>query len=370
MRARENLGTSDSQPGDDSTDLVRVRILSPLDAPYLTRLHSRLDSPTLGHRMLLDNIPIWLIFISAAGLSAWWVKVVLEAGINADIFTTVVQKILREKNVVRCLKLTTAAGNAPVGRATRAAILAAISREEDNNRPAGYRGNRPVSIDAVRTRIRTQYDVAFSESVEPLVRALSVALISIILLCVGASLGAFSPELDWKLIGGAGIGFLAWFCVGFQHIRILKSRNKVFEALWPNLEILYHDRHSIDLENNPAHPSREKTPNPPAETTNPRLMLDILEPEQPVRTMTFDQSIIKIGTLETAQLRLTGEGIARMHAVIEMTSDGATIIDLGATRQTKVNLHPIQKHKLANGEVISIGNVDIVVRSISPTVSA
>jgi FHA domain len=325
---------------------------------------------------MLSNIPIWWIFISAAVLSAWWVKVVLGTGINADIFTTVVQKILREKNVVRCLKLTAAAGDAPVGRATRAAILAAISREQDNNRPAGYRGNRPVSMDAVRTRIRTQYDVAFSESVDPLARAFSVALIPLILLCVGASLGALSPEPDLKLIGGACIGFLAWFYVAFQHIRILKSRNKVFEALWPNLEILYHDRHSISLENKPAYPGPEKTTDPPsqttnspAETTNPRLMLDILEPERPVRTMAFDQSVIKIGTLETAHLRLTGEGIARMHAVIEMTSEGATIIDLGATRQTKVNLHPIQKHKLANGEVIGIGDVDIVVRSISPTVS-
>jgi len=327
------------------------------------------DSRTFGHPVMVPNVPIWWVFISAVVLSAWWVRVVLGAEINSDIFVTVVQKLLREKNVDRCLKLTAAAGDAPVGRATRAAILAAISREEDNNRPASYRGSRPVSIDLVRARIRTQYDIAFSESVGPMQKALLPALLSPVILIAGAGLGSLQPEMDLRLVGGGTAGLLGWLYIASQHIRILSSRNKVFEALWPNLEILYHDRLSINVDDKPAYPWPNQNPDPQADSTNPQLTLDILEPGQPVRTMNFDQSIIKIGTLGSSHVTLTSEGVARLHAVIEISNNEASIIDLGATRQTKVNLEPVQKHTLADGDVISIGDVDIVVRKISPTLS-
>lgn len=322
---------------------------------------------------MLSIAPLWWILGSAVVLSAWWTFVVFRAGINADIFVHVVQKLLRDKNVVRCLKLTAAAGDAPIGNAMRAAILASISREEDNNRPAGYRGSRPVSIDSVRTRIRTQYDIAFSESVGGVQKAILPALLSPVILIVGAIMGALQPNIDIPLLASSSVGLLVWLYIMSQHIRILSTRNSAFEKLWPNFEILYQDRHTIDLETKPAYPWPEKPVNPPpaettdstAQTTPPRLMLDILEQGQPVRTMAFDQSIIKIGKLETSHLRLTGEGVARLHAVIEITSEGASIIDLGATRQTQVNLEKIQKQLLANGDVISIGDVEIVVRQIA-----
>lgn len=319
---------------------------------------------------MLPNVPIWWILGPAVVLSAWWAKVVLSTGINADIFVTVVQKLLREKNVSRCLKLTAAAGEAPVARATRAAILASISREEDNNRPAGYRGTRPVSIDSVRARIRTQYDVAFSESIGSAQKAILPALLSPVIFIAGAIWGSLQPEMDLQLVGGGAAGLLVWLYVASQHVRMLSARNKAFDALWPNLEILHHDRHSINIDDKPAYPWPNQSSDPTTQPTNPLITLDILEKGQSPRTMAFDQPIIKIGKLATSHVMLEGDGIARMHAVIEITSEGASIIDLGATRQTKVNLEPVQKRLLEKGDVISIGDAEIVVRSISPTVSA
>jgi FHA domain len=329
-------------------------------------LHERADAFTFDLLNMMPNIPILWLFLGAVVLSAWWIKVVFGASIDTEIFITVVQKLIREKNVSRCLKLTSAAGDAAVGRAIRAAILASVSREEDNNRPATYRGTRPVSMDSVRARIRAKYDAAFSEAVEPLQRAGSVALISLLLLGVAASLGALSSEFDWKLVGGAGVGFLGWLYVASQHIRILIARNKAFEALWPNLESLYHDRHTIDIDKSPAYsrpePQAPQTTQTPPQIEKPRIAFEVLEAGKAVRSVSFAQEIIKIGTLATSHLQLKGEGIARMHTVIEMAAEGPTVIDLGAAKQTTVNLEPVHKRVLVDGDVLGIGDAELVVR--------
>jgi len=44
----------------------------------------------------------------------------------------------------------------------------------------------------------------------------------------------------------------------------------------------------------------------------------------------FDQDVIKIGSLASSNLRLDGDGVARMHAVFERSGDIYRIIDLGS----------------------------------------
>jgi FHA domain len=308
--------------------------------------------------MMLD-IPFWWILGAAAALAALWVVRVFGASLNTKIFVHFVQKIIREKNVSRAVKLSSAAGDAPLGTATKAALLASVSREDDANRPAGYRGSRPVSMDAVRGRIRSHYDLAFTQSLAPVNQSFYIALPTP-LLFLGTTYVAFGqPDPDWKIIGIAGAGLLFWLYVGWTYSKIVSSRNAEFESLWPSFETLYHDRHTLSIENKPAYPWTE-TPVPAVK--NPQITFEISEPGKPLRTLALDQSIIKIGNLATSHVQLSGEGVARMHAVIEIADGKATIIDLGAEKQTRVNLENVNKRELGNGDVIGIGDVELVVR--------
>lgn len=325
-------------------------------------LHFVPTARTSSNLLMMPDIPVWWILGAGVILSTWWTTRVFGAGINAEVFIKVVQRLVRDKNITRALKLTTAAGDAPLGTAIRAALLASVSREDEANRPAGYRGNRPVSMDSVQTRIRNRYDAAFSTQATPLVMPFFLALLTLLLFGVAAFLAFSLPVPDLKVAGAAGIGVLAWIYVGSRHLQILSTRNSAFEALWPSFEAVYHDRHALSLDDKPAYPwpKPESEPNP--EITVPQITFEVLEPGKPLRTVSFAQPIIKIGRLSTSHLQIEAEGVARMHAVVEIADGKATIIDLGAAKQTTVNLEPINKRELENGDVIGIGPAELVVR--------
>jgi hypothetical protein len=80
-----------------------------------------------------------------------------------------------------------------------------------------------------------------------------------------------------------------------------------------------------------------------------------------IRDVTFDQDIIKMGRLESTHLPLVGGEVSRMHAVIERTDEGFTIIDLGSSSGTLVNGQKIAKKLLASGDVIGIGPFSLYV---------
>jgi hypothetical protein len=313
---------------------------------------------------MIHNISAWWLLGTAALLMSPWVVRVFGASIDTQIFAKVVQRLLREKNLTRAIKLSIAAGDAPVATATKAALLASVSREEDEKRPAGYRGSRPVSIDVVRARIRARYDEAFNKPSAPLQHVFLLALLSAFLFVLVLVRKLSLPELDWVVIGVAGAGQLFWFYVAWTHTKILSSRNAAFELLWPSFEAVYHDRHSLSLEDKPVVYSGLATPpDPPAsEPMKPRITLEVLEPGKPLRSVPLDRPVIKIGKLATSHVQLSAEGVARMHAVIEIADGKASIIDLGATKQTRVNLQPVNKCELSNGDVIGIGDAEMVVR--------
>jgi hypothetical protein len=70
---------------------------------------------------------------------------------------------------------------------------------------------------------------------------------------------------------------------------------------------------------------------------------------------TFDCDVIKIGRLPSCHLLLDHRDVSRMHAVIERTSDGFVIIDLGSSTGTLVNGRKINKTSLATQDSITIG---------------
>src|SRR5512145_2922942 len=81
-----------------------------------------------------------------------------------------------------------------------------------------------------------------------------------------------------------------------------------------------------------------------------------------LRTEQFSREIIKIGRLASAHLVLDEEGIARIHAVIEVAPGGAlSIIDMGSAGGTVVNGKKVSRAALEAGDVISIGPLRLVV---------
>lgn len=61
-----------------------------------------------------------------------------------------------------------------------------------------------------------------------------------------------------------------------------------------------------------------------------KIRMTVYADGDPVGSQEFDQDVVKIGALSTSHLRLQGDGVARMHAVLERSGDLWRIIDLGS----------------------------------------
>jgi hypothetical protein len=80
-----------------------------------------------------------------------------------------------------------------------------------------------------------------------------------------------------------------------------------------------------------------------------------------VGTQPFDREILKIGRLSSAHIRLDDERVSRIHAVVEISSEGAVnIIDMGSADGTFVNGEKVNKAELKPGDEIRIGDTRLV----------
>lgn len=90
------------------------------------------------------------------------------------------------------------------------------------------------------------------------------------------------------------------------------------------------------------------------------LTMRIFRGSDLVATKEFHRDIIKIGRLSSAHLCLEDEKVSRIHAVVEVASDGSlSIIDMGSVEGTFVNGKRVSKGSLASGDAISLGNTRI-----------
>jgi len=79
------------------------------------------------------------------------------------------------------------------------------------------------------------------------------------------------------------------------------------------------------------------------------------------REVPLTPGVSKIGTLGSCDLRLEGEAVSRLHAVLEVDLDGATIIDLGSASGTWVNGERVDKCVLVRGDRVTIGDHEMEV---------
>src|SRR5512133_3319309 len=92
------------------------------------------------------------------------------------------------------------------------------------------------------------------------------------------------------------------------------------------------------------------------------IVVRIFRGDELLRTEQFNREIVKIGRLASAHLVLDEEGIARIHAVIEIAPSGAlSIIDMGSAGGTVVNGKKVSRASIEFGDVVSIGPLRLVV---------
>jgi TonB family protein len=89
------------------------------------------------------------------------------------------------------------------------------------------------------------------------------------------------------------------------------------------------------------------------------LYFDILQEGTLVRSDKSDATAIKIGSHPKSHLHVEDAEVSRVHAVVEKSADGVSVIDLGSGRGTYVNGEKVSKRQLAHGDVIRLGNTEI-----------
>lgn len=90
-----------------------------------------------------------------------------------------------------------------------------------------------------------------------------------------------------------------------------------------------------------------------------RLILGI--DDRVIHGLDINYGNVLIGIDEDCDIRISGPQIAKHHAVVINTAEGAEISHLGGegAAQTQLNGNPIRKHKLAHSDVIEIGKYRI-----------
>jgi hypothetical protein len=90
------------------------------------------------------------------------------------------------------------------------------------------------------------------------------------------------------------------------------------------------------------------------------LTFRIFKGDQLVREERLSLSVIKLGKVPSAHLKLEDETVSRMHAIIEVNGpNDVSIIDLGSTKGTFVNGQKVNKAKLQSGDSIVVGETRI-----------
>lgn len=110
----------------------------------------------------------------------------------------------------------------------------------------------------------------------------------------------------------------------------------------------------------PLPPPADPAAGEPADEAGDILVLVATVAGEEIGRVALDREVVKVGKIASSHLHLDHPSVSRMHAIIETTTEGSTIIDLGSTGGTRVNGARINKAPLAEGDEIGIG--DVIVR--------
>lgn len=85
-------------------------------------------------------------------------------------------------------------------------------------------------------------------------------------------------------------------------------------------------------------------------------VLVFVDADPPIKYPLFNE-VTTIGRSETADIRVDGDYISRVHARIVLTADGAIVEDLASTNGIKVNFKPVDRRTLRHGDILSLGKL-------------
>lgn len=77
-------------------------------------------------------------------------------------------------------------------------------------------------------------------------------------------------------------------------------------------------------------------------------------------------TIARIGRAEDNEMCIPSRGLSRHHAIIQATSRGFVVRDLGSQNGTAVNGERVDTQDVGNGDTITLGQVRIVLRMSTP----
>ncbi len=167
-------------------------------------------------------------------------------------------------------------------------------------------------------------------------------------------------ELD-----SCGKGHGVWFDVDELRIALLRVADPNNPSIVEAIETPPRRRVPI-----PRAPGQPPGPPPTAERSAPRLVFYVSPPEEAPYELAVQRHVLKLGKLETSHIRLVDEAVSRMHAVIEATDEGVSIIDLGSAKGTLVNGARVNRSELAAGDVLQLAGTTLELRSITPGIGA
>jgi hypothetical protein len=172
--------------------------------------------------------------------------------------------------------------------------------------------------------------------------------------------GAVMPPWGW---GGVIVGVLSLLVV-------VRKRNTI-AALGPEraagiLDAIFAARgqkpEESDAYRAPATPPREPPPTGPVRVSAYR------DGELVSETVLGSSGLLKLGRVEAAghSMRLNSPEVSRVHAVLERTSDGISVIDLGSDTGTLVNGERIARTTLREGDRVEIGPFVLLLGDVPP----
>ncbi len=291
-------------------------------------------------------IPLWVLWLTlavGAPLAARYVVAAFRREINTDALIPEMRRLLEARQLDRALKLCGAYPRTPHLVALRSAIEVCVKGVTQGEAHTGYRDAPVLTSERVLAPVREAFELSFDAIARPLITARIAAAIALVPLALTVGAGFLTP-------GGATPAALASLAtlllvrMAFADRRIHRERASLFDALAPQLEAL------------------ARTPGEGlSKSASPgvRVQREIAENNQPMRELEVNSSVLKIGCGATADVRLEGPGVARMHAIIEREGDRVHIIDLGGVRRTRVNGAEVNKCALNEGDLITIGDVTL-----------
>ncbi|MBL8684326.1 MAG: FHA domain-containing protein [Myxococcales bacterium] len=294
----------------------------------------------------IDVVVRWFAVIVAATLIAPYALAVFYRRVNEDAFGAVLRRMLEARELARAHKLATVE-SAPVLVATRAALAllldGSILRRDatDDYRTAGA----TVDPETVKRRLAAAFVHALDEARRHRWVLRVVALVGALGLVFVIVEGLPRRAIEPLVVAGV---LLVIF--GATARRDRAERTAALAMLAKVDDALYACAMGAA---------------PTSRADDARFVLIIDEQGSASYEVALTEIVTKIGRASSATITLASDDVARMHAIIEVDNDVATLVDLGSSKGTLVNGTAVNKHELRDGDRITIGPYTLTVRQRS-----